>query len=85
MTVKTKPKTSTLHRDLMRIARKLVREHVEIEDGERCFNRFTYLEELPNAIYERLERELPFELDSYQTARFLYCCLGGLSRDGNSF
>ena len=72
----------TLYRKLIGIARKEIRRHIEYDDGEKCFNRYTYLEALPTLLPDDW---LGFCLNRREVARFLYCCLDGETDDGNKY
>ena len=81
-----------LHADLMKLVRAEAKKHVQDEDGERCFNRFTFLEAMASRIDTILcGRGSPvgsFGLDCTGTARYLYCCLcleNGDPADGDTF
>lgn len=57
----------------MRIAEGLIPKHLETHDGERCFNLYTYLEDLESKLIVELDGD--FELSPAEIARFIWCCL----------
>lgn len=84
--------TINLHGDLMSVARLEVPEHIEEDDGEKCFNRYGYLLRLDGLVSDLLcDRNSPagdFDLKSHHVARYLYCCLcleQGDTPDGDTF
>lgn len=89
---KTKADRFAFHKANIGLAEDTVKGAIQEEDGEQCFNLYLYLQRLES----RLETVLNgngspvgrFEIASYQTARYLWCCLalaGGDKPDGNTF
>ncbi len=71
------------HAILVRKAESMLRQHIVKEEGEKCFNIFTYLERLGSYVEaEFIDSESKigkalgdFELDGYRVARYLWCCV----------
>ncbi len=64
-----------LHDECLKLAETLIDQHIEEEDGEKCFNLFTYLEELESKLESKFHGAFKFSLDAHQAARFLWCCI----------
>jgi hypothetical protein len=75
-------KTTALWSQCYTLAVSLIPECVEMNDGEKCFNLYAYLDRLSDRLVTVLDGS--FELDPMGVARFLWCCL---SEDpaGNTF
>jgi hypothetical protein len=63
-----------LHAKYLRLAKRIANRHFEMYDGEKCFNLFTFLEELEGTL-EGDESTGSFELNAHHLARYLWCCL----------
>ena len=78
----TRTTKRNIHADLMRLAERLIKKHVEKDpeygSDEKCFNLFTYLDDLENQVEELLgNRTLigDFKLHGHAIARYLWVCL----------
>lgn len=85
-------KTFALHKAAMGLAHDSVARNIQEEDGEKCFNLPTFLDEVES----RLDtvfcgNDSPtnnFVLDPRAVARYLWCCLAlenGDNPDGHTF
>jgi hypothetical protein len=81
-----------LHKAALELARDTIKAHIQEEDGETCFNLYTFIQ----GVEMRLDtiwngNGSPtgrFELRSWEVARYLWCCLaleGGDAPDGTTF
>lgn len=84
--------TFNLQASCIEVARDEIEKHIVDEDGEKCFNLFTYLESLANRLDVMFcGDDAPngrFELDTVAVARYLWCCVSlshGDSPDGHTF
>lgn len=91
MTKATK-KAFSMHKAMMAIAKEQVAKHIVEEDGERCFNLFTYMESLEARLDTILaDTSMPhgkWHLDGHEVARYLWACLAleeGEQVYGNTF
>lgn len=68
-----------LHEKMMSVARDEVKNHIVDQDGEKCFNLFTYLDILENrldTIFSGSESPTgSFLMSMSELARYLWCCL----------
>lgn len=67
------------HAECMKIAKRLIPRHVEMEGQIKCFNRHTFLEclesELITTFCGKKSLNGKFELDPSAVASYLWCCL----------
>lgn len=79
MTTTKKRVKFPMHKRLMAIAKAEVKRHIVNDEGEKCFNLFTYLQSLESTLDGLFHgRELPhgdFDLNSHTVARYLWVCL----------
>ena len=84
-----------LHGELIALAEVTHRRHIERDDGERCFNLFTFLEDLEGELHSKLAASYGtgdligrFQLDAPAIARYLWCHMAlkrGDRPDGDTF
>lgn len=83
----TATKCNFLH-DAKMLAEVTWRRHIQRDDYEKCFNLFTFLEDLENELIGFVERTGRFELDPSALARVLWCDMAlrsGDAPDGGTF
>ncbi len=79
-----------LLQELIALAETTVRFHIEVDEDEKCFNRFTFLEDLEIKLEEFFDRPEfgRFENDAHGVARLLLCHMAltsGDAPDGTTF
>jgi hypothetical protein len=81
-----------LHKRLMKIAHDETKNHIEIEEDEKCFNLFTFLQGRELRLCESVDGKDSllgnFQLSASDVARYLWCCLAieaGGSPDGSTY
>ena len=76
-------KTSrNLFKTHLAIAKKLIEKHIVNDEGQACFNLFTYLEALPVEL-ESVQID-NFAIDSVEIARYLWCGIA-IEEEGNPY
>ncbi len=67
----TKQKALDLHANCMKVARAEIERHIQIEEGEKRFNLYTFLP----AMEAKLDELFGGKLNADAVARYLYSCL----------
>ena len=80
-----------LHARMMKMAHDEMPQHIVNEDGQSCFNLYTYLEGLESRLIKVLYTDSPvgdFEIDAAELAQYLWACLAlehGCRPDSTTF
>lgn len=70
-----------MHEFLLKTAEELIEEHKEEQNGQTCFNLYTYLETLEMLVYDYLDSsehvmgDAQFRLDPHEISRYIWVCL----------